>query len=186
MRQRESVVVPSRCRTTNEQARPKLKARKLILTAGSSADTGCAAISRGSSSSKEEDGSTRVLGRLTVLPAPKAHVPSEGARRPLGQRDRLVATARVPTPEECMALEHVPFEDAPFSPSAFGSRAFGASAVQSAFRGGAFGVETLSARPYGRKQGCGDTCAFGGSVFGRGSNRAAFGGTRVGGFGCSH
>ncbi|OAE21699.1 hypothetical protein AXG93_1275s1100 [Marchantia polymorpha subsp. ruderalis] len=43
----------------------------------------------------------------------KAHVPSEKARRPSGQRDRLAARARVPTPEVCLALEQVPFDDAP-------------------------------------------------------------------------
>ncbi|OAE29338.1 hypothetical protein AXG93_3102s1650 [Marchantia polymorpha subsp. ruderalis] len=75
-RRRESVAVPSRRRATNEQARPKQKARKLIWTAGSSADTGRTAISKESPSLEEEDGSTGVLGRSLDLPAPKAHVPS--------------------------------------------------------------------------------------------------------------
>ncbi|OAE29422.1 hypothetical protein AXG93_3921s1000 [Marchantia polymorpha subsp. ruderalis] len=49
----------------------------------------------------------------TDLPAPKAHVPSEEARRPSGQRDRLAATARVPAPEVCLPSEQVPFEETP-------------------------------------------------------------------------
>ncbi|OAE29113.1 hypothetical protein AXG93_3241s1100 [Marchantia polymorpha subsp. ruderalis] len=52
-RRRESITVPSRRRATNEQARPEQSARKLILTAGSSADTGRTAISKGSPSLEE-------------------------------------------------------------------------------------------------------------------------------------
>lgn len=44
VRRRESVAVPSRRRATNEQARSKQKARKLISTTGSSADMGRASI----------------------------------------------------------------------------------------------------------------------------------------------
>ncbi|OAE32328.1 hypothetical protein AXG93_2801s1010 [Marchantia polymorpha subsp. ruderalis] len=58
-------------RANNEQARTKQKSRKLILSAGSSADTGRAAITR-NSPSYEEDVSIEVLGRSTDLTAPKA------------------------------------------------------------------------------------------------------------------
>ncbi|OAE32392.1 hypothetical protein AXG93_3671s1110 [Marchantia polymorpha subsp. ruderalis] len=113
MRWRELLAVPSRRWATNEQTRSKQKARKLILTAGSSADMGRAAISKGLLSLEEEDVSTGVLGRSIDLPAPKAHVPSEEARRPSGRRDRLAATARVPALEVCLPSEQVLFEDAP-------------------------------------------------------------------------
>ncbi|OAE25582.1 hypothetical protein AXG93_2982s1020 [Marchantia polymorpha subsp. ruderalis] len=67
----------------------------------------------GSPSLEEEEGSIGVLGRSTDLPAPKAHVLLEEACRPSGQRDRLAAMARMPTPEVCVASKQVPFDDAP-------------------------------------------------------------------------
>ncbi|OAE28911.1 hypothetical protein AXG93_2369s1050 [Marchantia polymorpha subsp. ruderalis] len=109
---RELLAVPVRSRAINEQARPKQKARKLILPVGSSADTVRAAIARDSPSS-DEDVSTEVLGRSSDLPAPKAPVPSEEALRLSGHRGRRAATARMPAQERCLPLEQVPFDDTP-------------------------------------------------------------------------
>ncbi|OAE23072.1 hypothetical protein AXG93_1544s1060 [Marchantia polymorpha subsp. ruderalis] len=102
-----------RHRAINEQARPKQKARKLILTAGNSADTWRAAIARDSPSSEEEDVSTEVLGRSTELFAPKAQMPLEEALRPSGHRGRRAATVRMPAHESCLPSEQVPFDDMP-------------------------------------------------------------------------
>ncbi|OAE23876.1 hypothetical protein AXG93_3001s1050 [Marchantia polymorpha subsp. ruderalis] len=104
---------PSEASATNQQSRPKQKACKLIPTEGSSIDTGRAAIAKGSPSSEDGDGGTEVLGRPNKLPAPKAHVPSEEELRPLDQRDRLAATARVLAPETFLSSEQVPLEEAP-------------------------------------------------------------------------
>lgn len=86
----------------------------MILTQGGSADTGQATIARGSPSLEEEDGGTKVLGKPTEVPAPKAHVPSEEELRPLAQRDRLAATARVPTLETFLPSKQVPLGQVPF------------------------------------------------------------------------
>ncbi|OAE34220.1 hypothetical protein AXG93_3131s1000 [Marchantia polymorpha subsp. ruderalis] len=102
---------PSQASSNNEQARPKQKARKLILPADSSADTRRAAVVRDSPSSGE-DVSAEILGR-TGLPAPKARVPSAEAHRPFSHRRRRAATARTPTQEICLPLEQVPFDDSP-------------------------------------------------------------------------
>ncbi|OAE18214.1 hypothetical protein AXG93_3354s1020 [Marchantia polymorpha subsp. ruderalis] len=103
VRRRESLAVPSK-RRASKQARPKQKARKLILTSGNSVDTRRAAISKGSSSLEEEDGSTGVLGRLTDLPAPKAHLPSEEAHAPLEQGPSGQVPFKVPSEEAPSAL----------------------------------------------------------------------------------
>ncbi|OAE20368.1 hypothetical protein AXG93_209s1390 [Marchantia polymorpha subsp. ruderalis] len=100
-----------RRRANNKQARPKQKARKLILLADSSADTGRAAIARDSSSSGE-DVSAEILGRTDLL-ASKAQVPSGEAHRPLGHRERRAATARTPTQERCLPSEQVLLDDSP-------------------------------------------------------------------------
>ncbi|OAE19065.1 hypothetical protein AXG93_2119s1000 [Marchantia polymorpha subsp. ruderalis] len=92
--QREVPTAPVRRRANNEPARPKQKARKLILSADSSADTGRAAVTRDSPSS-EDDVSAEVLGRSADLPAPKARVPSEEARRSSGHRGRHAATTKM-------------------------------------------------------------------------------------------
>ncbi|OAE30401.1 hypothetical protein AXG93_3612s1240 [Marchantia polymorpha subsp. ruderalis] len=112
-RRRESLAVPVRLRATNEQTRPKQKARKLILTACGNTNSGRASIAEGSPSSEDEDGGTEVLERPTELPAPKAHMPSEEELRLADQRDRLAATARVPVPETFLPSEQVPSEEAP-------------------------------------------------------------------------
>ncbi|OAE21966.1 hypothetical protein AXG93_242s1510 [Marchantia polymorpha subsp. ruderalis] len=138
------------------------KTRKLVLPADSSADTVRAAVTRNSPSS-EEDVSAEVLGRSTDLPAPKARVPSEEAHRPSSHRGRHATTARMPAMERCLPSEQVPFVDLLSSqgPSvqggAFGSRDFGSNT---------FGAETRGASCSGRRQGWGDTCAFGTSAFG--------------------
>ncbi|OAE23342.1 hypothetical protein AXG93_1660s1000 [Marchantia polymorpha subsp. ruderalis] len=108
---------------------PDKKARKLILPADSSTDTGRATVARDSPSS-EEDVSAEVLERLTDLPAPKSRVPSEEMRKPSGHRGRHAATARMPAMERCLPFEQVPFND---SPSSQGSTAQ-ASSVQEQFR----------------------------------------------------
>ncbi|OAE29845.1 hypothetical protein AXG93_339s1030 [Marchantia polymorpha subsp. ruderalis] len=110
--QRELLAVPVRRRANNEPARPKQKARKLILPTDNSADTGRAAVAR-NSPSLEEDVSAEVLGRSTNLPAPKARVPSEEARRPSGHKGRHAATAGMPAMERCLPSEQVPFDDLP-------------------------------------------------------------------------
>ncbi|OAE21336.1 hypothetical protein AXG93_2712s1050 [Marchantia polymorpha subsp. ruderalis] len=68
------------------------------MPADSSADTGRAAVARNSPTS-EEDVSAEVLGSSIDLPAPKAQVPSEEARRPSSHRGRHAATARMPAME---------------------------------------------------------------------------------------
>ncbi|OAE27362.1 hypothetical protein AXG93_441s1230 [Marchantia polymorpha subsp. ruderalis] len=83
-RQRELVAVPSRRRTTNEQARPKQKACKLILTAGSSAD----------------GPSRQVLFKVPSEEAPSAlrpstHIPTAKCKN---------AETRVPSAEEATKL----------------------------------------------------------------------------------
>ncbi|OAE24932.1 hypothetical protein AXG93_2931s1780 [Marchantia polymorpha subsp. ruderalis] len=110
---RELLAVPVRRQAINEQARPKQKARKLILTAGNSAETRRAAIARDSPSSEEEDVSTQILGRSTDLPVPKAQVPSEEALMPLGHKGRRAATARMLAQERCLPSEQLPFDDTP-------------------------------------------------------------------------
>lgn len=107
----ELLAVPVRRLANNEQARPKQKARKLILPADSSTDTGRAAIARDSPSSGE-DVSAEILGRTNLL-APKVRVPSKEALRSLGHRGRHAATARTPTQERCLPLKQVPFDDSP-------------------------------------------------------------------------
>ncbi|OAE24589.1 hypothetical protein AXG93_1603s1000 [Marchantia polymorpha subsp. ruderalis] len=106
---RELLAVLVRRQTINEQARPKQKARKLILPTGSSADTGRAAIARDSPSSKE-DVNTEVLGRSTDLLAPKARVRSEEALRPSGHRGEEGPSAQeqfkvVPSAKAPLAME---------------------------------------------------------------------------------
>ncbi|OAE26554.1 hypothetical protein AXG93_3817s1170 [Marchantia polymorpha subsp. ruderalis] len=154
--------------------------RKLVLPADSSADTGRAVVTRDSPSS-EEDVSAEVLGRPSDLPAPKAQVPSEEARRPLGHRGRHAATAKVPTMERCLPTEQVPFDDSPSGQS----RAFGAGAVEGVafgstdFGSSAFGADAPGASCSGRRQGGGDTCAFGTNAFGD-SSTGRGGGSGVG------
>lgn len=106
---RELLAVPVKHRANNEQIRPKQKARKLILPADSSADTGRVAVAR-DSPFFGEDVSAEIL-RRTNLPAPKARVPSGEAHRPSSHRGRRAATARTPTQERCLPSEQVPFDD---------------------------------------------------------------------------
>lgn len=99
-------------RANNEPARPKLKARKLILPVDSWADTRRAAVARNFLAS-EEDVSAEILGRSINLPAPKARVPSEEARRPSGHKGRHAATAGMPARKRWLPSEQVPFDDSP-------------------------------------------------------------------------
>ncbi|OAE24400.1 hypothetical protein AXG93_4530s1020 [Marchantia polymorpha subsp. ruderalis] len=85
VRRQESLAVPTRRRATNEQSQPKQKARKLILTTGSSADTGRAANFKRSPSSEEEDGKQVLFEDAPSAQGPLGKVPFKvpSALRPL-------------------------------------------------------------------------------------------------------